>query len=359
MNRSLYWSIYGGSILLAGMLIAASVMAVVGFVPFRSAQPILASAADRDSVAAGLSSPPSHDVTRADEARRDDTGGWDTVWQASAELTAAGMRPVSVESPIHDVGHTQISAAEEMTHANPDEAVVRAIENRSDRSKPQPPSAPQAGRPAAPTDRPVPDSTSGSPPVVAGLWPVVQPSTQADSDIDEPAEDPVADEPTENNTPDGGGAGDTDRDHLDSEPSDGSLRLSLMPSHGEVSAGEIVSVQVVLSEADHVSSVPFHIRFNHEVLEYVGAKSGPAIVSRSLQPILLASVNPARPDDLGVGLALVRSSGRFSGSGTVVVLDFRALQAGHSDLMLEKASVRDAHGRPLTVQIESSTLAVR
>ncbi|HET6277814.1 MAG TPA: hypothetical protein VFG08_03430, partial [Candidatus Polarisedimenticolia bacterium] len=53
MNRFLYWSIYGGGLLLSVMLIGAAVLAVFGVVPFRSAQPILAAGYDRGAPAAG------------------------------------------------------------------------------------------------------------------------------------------------------------------------------------------------------------------------------------------------------------------------------------------------------------------
>ena len=63
------------------------------------------------------------------------------------------------------------------------------------------------------------------------------------------------------------------------------------------------------------------------------SKRGAAAVRiRESRVHLVSWLRQRKPDDLAVGLALVRSSGRFSGSGTVVVLNFRALQAGQSEL---------------------------
>src|SRR5439155_19837889 len=92
-----------------------------------------------------------------------------------------------------------------------------------------------------------------------------------------------------------------------------------------VSTGEVVSVSVVLSDGHQITSLPFHLQFNPEVLAYVGAHLGPAFSGGALQPVLLASVNPSRPGDLAVGLSLVDASGSFTGSGAVLVLDFRAI----------------------------------
>jgi Cohesin domain len=137
------------------------------------------------------------------------------------------------------------------------------------------------------------------------------------------------------------------------------LRLSLIPSRPAVSRGEIVSVRVVLTDARQITSVPFNVRFNPEVLEYLGAEAGPAFRSSSLQPVLLASVNPSRPGDLAVGLALIGSSGTYTGTGTLVVLQFRALSTGKSDLLFDGASVRGSTGEPLPAAIESSQVQVR
>lgn len=237
---------------------------------------------------------------------------------------------------------------------------ARAEEEAGERPVPQASAYQPEKHPAATPARSAPAPAPPTPPVLAGLWGVIPPSPQGIPEVEDPADVPDTNHPDdgEPKTP-GGDSGDGDRGPIEGETPGGPLRLSLVPSHSDVSAGEIVSVRVVLSEADDVSSVPFHVRFNDEVLEYVGAKSGPAFAGSSLQPILLASVNPARPDDLAVGLSLVRSSGRFNGSGTVVVLDFRAIQAGQTTLTLEKASVRDANSRPMTVRLEGAGLAVR
>ena len=138
-----------------------------------------------------------------------------------------------------------------------------------------------------------------------------------------------------------------------------SPRLTLAPDRHAVSRGETISVEVVLTGARDVTSVPFHLQFDPGVLEYVGARTGPALNGRSLQPIFLASVNPGRPGDLAVGLSLVRSSGTFSGSGAILVIDFRALAPGRSDLHFDRASVRGPTSEPLPAEFVGSTAEVR
>jgi hypothetical protein len=366
VNRFLYWSIYGGSLLLSVMLIAAAVLAVFGVVPFRSAQPVLAAGYDRGTPAAGGGAMTTDGGPPVAALHRDDAGAWNAVWQARPQAAGAGPERAARNDRLADEASAPAAFSradrEVAHHAEPAAAAAAAGERRGDRSTPDASISPAAPPPAAPPEWSAGDQPSpGVPLIVAGLWPEAQPDTQPQPAPDEPADGPGTGEPGDGDEDEGGepDGGDGDGGLPDQDSPRGPLRLSLVPGHDEVAPGELVSVRVVLSEADRISSVPFHVRFNSEVLEYVGAKSGPAITDSPVQPILLAAVNPARPDDLAVGLALVRSSGRFSGSGTVVVLDFRALRAGQSDLLLEKASVRDSNSRPLTVQIENSALSVR
>jgi cohesin domain-containing protein len=138
-----------------------------------------------------------------------------------------------------------------------------------------------------------------------------------------------------------------------------SLRLSVVPDRPTPARGETFTVAVVLSGAQDITSVPFHLQFDPGILQYLGARTGPALDGRSLQPIFLASVNPARPGDLAVGLSLVRSSGTFSGSGTIILLDFLALASGRSDLLFDRASVRGPTSAPLPAEIVGSAAEVR
>jgi len=118
-------------------------------------------------------------------------------------------------------------------------------------------------------------------------------------------------------------------------------------------------VQVVLTEGRDVTSVPMHVRFDPEVLDFVAATTGPALQTGSLQPILLASVNPQRPGDLAVGLSMPGSSGTFTGSGTLILLEFEARRAGGSDLALARTSVRAVTGEPLPARLDGCSVEVR
>ncbi len=135
--------------------------------------------------------------------------------------------------------------------------------------------------------------------------------------------------------------------------------LKLVPGSTVLTPGQPVVVRVVLGEGASISSVPFHLKFNPEVLQYVTAREGALFRSTSLQPVLLASVNPNRPGDLAVGLSMIESSGLLNGSGGILEIEFRALAPGQSELLFDRASVRGPTGAPLPVELLTSSVAVR
>jgi hypothetical protein len=148
------------------------------------------------------------------------------------------------------------------------------------------------------------------------------------------------------------------QDREPTPPAEEPLRLALVPQRTSISPGELLPVAVRLEGSRQVTSVPFHLRFDPDILEYVGVRTGPVLGASSLQPIILASVNPNRPGDLAVGLSLVGAAGTLNGTGTILLLDFRALAPGMSDLVLERASVRGPTSEPLPADIAGSAVEV-
>jgi len=145
----------------------------------------------------------------------------------------------------------------------------------------------------------------------------------------------------------------------DADPSPRPLpAVRLVPDRNDLLPGEAVVVTVQVSDAVSMSSLPFHLRFDPEVLEFVDSQAGAAL-SESYEPVLLASVSPNRPGDLAVGLSLVDSSGLFSGSGALVQLRFRAVASGESDLDFDRASLRGPTSRPLNALFEKTRIRVQ
>jgi len=144
------------------------------------------------------------------------------------------------------------------------------------------------------------------------------------------------------------------RDASEAQP-----RLALVPGDTVLSAGDTLVVRVSLIDGREISGVPFHLLFNPEVLEFVGTREGSVFRSTAEAPLLLAGVNPNRPGDLAVGLAMISSAEPPSISGDILEIEFRAVGSGESDLVFDRASVRGAHGETVSADFLSSTVTVR
>jgi hypothetical protein len=133
--------------------------------------------------------------------------------------------------------------------------------------------------------------------------------------------------------------------------------ISLRAEPEEPQIGDAVTVSLLIEGARAVTSLPFHLLFQPDILEFTSSEVGPAVPG-SLQPILLASVNPNRPGDLAVGLSFVESAGTYTGGGVVLILHFRSVGAGVTSLEFDRASLRGPTSQPLETHFQNLTLTI-
>ena len=284
---------------------------------------------------------------------------------APSGRAALHVQPAQHVQPVQHSSNAAVAAPAQVPRGAGREVPPPAATSRTDgpdptrlpsRSESAAPVRPPAAQPASPTagsgstpGAPPPPSTTGPLSWVRSLFvqaPAAAPATETPPQpADSPA--PRPEEDTSDPSPDS-----------DRPPEAGAPRLSLVPNAPEVAYGKVLTVRVVLTGGEKVTSVPFHLKFDPALLEFLGARTGPAFVSSSLEPLLLASVNPERPGDLAVGLALIGTSRSFTGSGSLVVLDFRAVGRGRSDLTFENSSVRGATSEALPVEFANTSIQV-
>jgi Cohesin domain len=228
-------------------------------------------------------------------------------------------------------------------------------------SGPAPGSARPSGSPAVPRTAPHAESTSpahGPPPETSGEaapatttgWLLTLPAPAASGDPQLPPDPQTPLPPPKQLEPAPG----------TSDPKEVPQALPVLSLTGfadNVAVGQDVTISVRLNGAEDVTSLPFHLLFDPAILQFVSAGNGPA--TGSLQPVLLASVNPARPGDLAVGLSFIDAGGAFNGSGSLLELRFHALAAGVSSLTFDRASIRGRFSQALEAQFESGSISVR
>ncbi len=180
-----------------------------------------------------------------------------------------------------------------------------------------------------------------TPPPVAPV-PTSQPASTAMTTPAEPAASPVAPPPAQT---------------LPQPPAGASFGFD--PATVTQKAGATFAVNVSLSGAQNVYSVPMQITYDPKTLQVVNVSNG-AFLSQDGQPVAL--VQPRKDDNSGVlQISATRPPGAsgVSGQGSVVTLTFLAKAAGQSMLTIAKGSVQDPGMQSMPVTGAVATVTVQ
>jgi general secretion pathway protein D len=127
----------------------------------------------------------------------------------------------------------------------------------------------------------------------------------------------------------------------------GPATVRLIPSSASYRVGDLVAVEVRIENAGNVGSVPFHLQFNRQVLEYIGpAVEGPFLSSDGSNTVFLA--NPSQGGtSVVVGASRLGGGEGVSGSGSLATFQFQAVNPGDAGFAFTGASVKDPQARNL------------
>jgi hypothetical protein len=141
-------------------------------------------------------------------------------------------------------------------------------------------------------------------------------------------------------------------------------------SRPRAAIGSQVIVQVRIRGASDVGSVPFTLRYDPAILEFVGqaAAEGDFLRQGGASTLFIAASvvdesgatgeDPQRMAGVAVGLSRLGESGA-AGSGTLCRLVFRARAAGTSPLAFERARVLSPGAAALPARFTGSAVEVR
>ena len=123
-------------------------------------------------------------------------------------------------------------------------------------------------------------------------------------------------------------------------PSGGSAIVRLLPGQsGSYHVGQQVLVQVTIENAQGVGSVPFHLRYDPTVLQFLSHQEGPFMGLDGTNTVFLAS--GTAPGDVVVGLSRMGGPQGASGSGLLAAFTFLAVNPGDCDFAFSGANVKD------------------
>lgn len=199
----------------------------------------------------------------------------------------------------------------------------------------------QIARPAQPTAQP-PQSGPGS-----------QPQPQGAAAQGQPAGGPPPPQPLVNapgNPPNTGG----------NAPAavPGSPSFIFDPPAVTAAAGSTFTVNVLLSGAQNVSSVPVQINYDPAHLQLVNVSNG-GFLSQDGQAVALVHRDDASTGTLQVTATRPPGSPGISGQGAVVTLTFMAKAGGPSNLSITRGGARDASMQAINVAGTQATVNVQ
>jgi len=137
--------------------------------------------------------------------------------------------------------------------------------------------------------------------------------------------------------------------------------VSAIPHSGSGPPGELIPVEIRISNANNVGSVPFHLRYDPAVLRLNAAprsERGPFLSADGADAQFLVAAGPAG-NEVIVGLSLMGAKAGASGDGVLATIYFVSVAPGTSKLEFTHASVRDPSARmmPATFLPASITVA--
>jgi general secretion pathway protein D len=164
---------------------------------------------------------------------------------------------------------------------------------------------------------------------------------------------------TEPDGADDRGGDDTGREEPEEEQPPGVAAIQLIPAAAAVSVGDVVTVQVLVSNATNVGSVPFHLRYDKSVLQFQpGAQEGPFMNADGTGTVFLAN-DVGGGGEVVVGLSRLGASTGASGGGVLATFQFLAVNPGNSGFVFTGASVKDPQARNLPASFNAGQVEVQ
>jgi hypothetical protein len=132
----------------------------------------------------------------------------------------------------------------------------------------------------------------------------------------------------------------------------------MVSSGRKVSAGDQITIRVRLDNGTNVGSVPFHVTYNPQVLEFDSGEEGSYLNRDGAQTAFFATPM-STPGEIVVGLSRLGQGAGAKGSGELCRLRFRVLSSGDAGLAFKRASVKDPENRILESAFQPARIRAR
>ncbi len=134
--------------------------------------------------------------------------------------------------------------------------------------------------------------------------------------------------------------------------------VRLVPSAPSYKVGETVVVEVRLENGANVGSVPFHLRYNRNVLEFLPPGEQGAFLGSDGTNTVFMAADAQGGGEIIVGNSRMGSAEGVTGSGPLGVFRFQAVNPGDAGFAFTGASVKDPQTRNLPATFASAAVTV-
>lgn len=142
-------------------------------------------------------------------------------------------------------------------------------------------------------------------------------------------------------------------------PAGGPATIAFNPSYITATLGHDFTVSIVISGAAGVGSVPFHVAFDSQLVEFVGAGGTSPFLSQDGTPVFVLATVGAGGREVIAGLSRQGSRPGVSGQGTLLEMTFRPKKPGTTTLSFSDLSVLDPQAQPLPSETLPMTVVIQ
>ena len=142
-------------------------------------------------------------------------------------------------------------------------------------------------------------------------------------------------------------------------PSPSIVQIILSSPRAVYNVGEQVPVEVRVLGAQNVGSIPFHLRYNPQVLDWVGPAAEGDFLNRDGSATVFVATPVTGGGEIVVGASRVGSATGASGAGTLGSFLFVAKAPGQANFTLTGAAVKDPNANNLPASFTVSPISVQ
>jgi general secretion pathway protein D len=133
--------------------------------------------------------------------------------------------------------------------------------------------------------------------------------------------------------------------------------LSIQPKQIKIKVGQEFSVKVEVQKVQDLFGAPFYLLYDPKLLDVLKVTQGDFLKKDGKKTAFLFRADKPKGKII-VGLTRLGPVGGMEGEGTLVVVVFKALQAGHANLTFDRVEFKDSHLTTIPLRIQTGSIDV-